>query len=344
VFGLLVGLIVILLVVLVLPFVVKQIEHNLELFLFVMGLLATIVSGTLNKGLVMEILKNHLLYMIAFSVLVSGIIFKLLRHRIQSGIRRILHYVPLKVFIFLAVISLGLFSSMITAIIASLVLVEIVNNLPLNREDKISLAIIACFSIGLGAVLTPVGEPLATIVVSRLNQDFWYLAGEIGLLILPAIVGFGLLGGMIVKGDRGGVLSEMETETEEETYTGVVLRAVKVFIFVMALEFLGAGIKPLVDTYVVALDSRLLYPLNMISAVLDNATLASAEVSLKMNSAQIGAILMGLLISGGMLIPGNIPNIISAGKLKITSREWAKLGMPLGLTTMVLYYVILFVI
>jgi predicted cation transporter len=53
---------------------------------------------------------------------------------------------------------------------------------------------------------------------------------------------------------------------------------------------------------------------------------------------------MGLLVSGGMLIPGNIPNIISASKLKITSSEWAKLGIPLGLILLVIYYVILFVI
>ncbi len=34
-----------------------------------------------------------------------------------------------------------------------------------------------------------------------------------------------------------------------------------------------------------------------------------------------------------MLIPGNIPNIISAGKLGITSKEWARLGVPpLGLS------------
>ena len=52
---------------------------------------------------------------------------------------------------------------------------------------------------------------------------------------------------------------------------------------------------------------------------------------------------MGLLISGGMMIPGNIPNIISAGKLKIKSSEWIKLGVPLGLVIMIVYYVILFI-
>jgi len=49
-----------------------------------------------------------------------------------------------------------------------------------------------------------------------------------------------------------------------------------------------------------------------------------------MAELQINAALMGLLIAGGMLIPGNIPNIISANKLGITSKEWAKLGCTSG--------------
>ena len=81
----------------------------------------------------------------------------------------------------------------------------------------------------------------------------------------------------------------------------------------------------------------------MISAVLDNATLAAAEVSHKMTAETIRAILMGLLIAGGMLIPGNIPNIIAAGKLNITSKEWAVFGLPVGLIIMAVFFVILFV-
>jgi predicted cation transporter len=63
-----------------------------------------------------------------------------------------------------------------------------------------------------------------------------------------------------------------------------------------------------------------------------------------MSDRQVTAILMGLLISGGMLIPGNIPNIISAGKLKIKSGEWARLGVPLGLCIMSVYFVAIFLL
>lgn len=77
------------------------------------------------------------------------------------------------------------------------------------------------------------------------------------------------------------------------------------------------------------------------SAVLDNATLA--EVSPAMDEPTIKAILMGLMISGGMLIPGNISNIIAAGKLKITSLEYAKFAFPIGLAAMALYFVVILI-
>jgi predicted cation transporter len=53
---------------------------------------------------------------------------------------------------------------------------------------------------------------------------------------------------------------------------------------------------------------------------------------------------MGVVIAGGMLIPGNIPNIIAASKFRISSRFWAVIGLPLGLLLMGVYYFVLFII
>ena len=75
----------------------------------------------------------------------------------------------------------------------------------------------------------------------------------------------------------------------------------------------------------------------MVSAILDNATLTAAEIGPTLTESQIKSALLGLLISGGMLIPGNIPNIIAAHALEITSTEWARLGVPLGFVLMVVY-------
>ncbi|MDR7476018.1 MAG: DUF1646 family protein, partial [Armatimonadota bacterium] len=129
-----------------------------------------------------------------------------------------------------------------------------------------------------------------------------------------------------------------------ETYRTVAGRALRVFFFVMALTLLGEGFKPLIDRFVIRLDARLLYWINMVSAILDNATLTAAEVSPQMSPLQVRAVLMGLLISGGMLIPGNIPNIIAANKLKIRSRAWARWGIPLGLVLLLAYFAALFLL
>ncbi|MGH7751765.1 MAG: DUF1646 family protein, partial [Gemmatimonadales bacterium] len=73
-------------------------------------------------------------------------------------------------------------------------------------------------------------------------------------------------------------------------------------------------------------------------------TLTAAEISPRMSNEQVRAVLMGLLISGGMLIPGNIPNIIAAGKLRIRSREWARAAVPIGAVLLVVYFALLFLV
>ena len=110
----------------------------------------------------------------------------------------------------------------------------------------------------------------------------------------------------------------------------------------MALVLLGTGFKPMIDMYISKMPAPLLYWVNITSAILDNATLAAAELGPHMTAAQVKGIIMGIIISGGMLIPGNIPNIIAANKLRISSRAWAVAGVPFGLILMALYFGILY--
>jgi predicted cation transporter len=77
---------------------------------------------------------------------------------------------------------------------------------------------------------------------------------------------------------------------------------------------------------------------NIVPAILDNATLAAAETGPALSSSQLTAVLLGLLVSGGMLIPGNVPNIVAANHLGIGSREWARFAVPVGLVLMVIYF------
>lgn len=338
----LVALLVILAVVLAAPFLSHRVERNLEAFLFVMGIAAALVSRVMGLHLIEEALVEPM--KITAAVLVFGFVFKYTREYVHHGIRKVLGVMPLGVFVFLMVVVLGLLSSVITAIIASLFLVEIVSGLGLSRKADIRQVVVACFAIGLGAALTPIGEPLSTIAIAKLkgephHADFLFLFKLLGVYLVPAIVGLGAVAAVFSRGkDSGEGLMEKE---RPETTLHVVARAGKVYLFVMALILLGAGFKPLIDGYVVHWGSTVLYWVNITSAVLDNATLTAAEISPGMEAFQIKNALVGLLISGGMLIPGNIPNIISAGKLKITSREWARLGLPLGMAMMVVFFVIL---
>jgi len=331
------GLLVILLLVLFLPFLVKPVEHNLEVFLCIMGVLAALISGVMNTELILHALKDPI--MITLAVLVAGVLFKWLQHPLERSVAAISERIPMGVFAAIIVIVLGLISSIITAIIASLVLVAIVSALKLDRKSETLLVVIACFSIGLGAALTPIGEPLSTIAISKLDESFDYLLKLLGAYIIPGVVAFGILAAILLK--NPSARNHGLSENKEESYLDIVIRAGKVYLFVAGLTFLGAGFSPLIDRYLIHLNSYVLFWINIISAVLDNATLAAAEISPAMSQDAIQAILLGLVISGGMLIPGNIPNIISANKLGITSKEWARLGVPLGLAAMIIYFVII---
>lgn len=329
----------ILLLVLVLPLVSRRVEQDLEAFLFGMGVLAALAAEVLSGYLVRDALIHPL--PITIAVFVSGLLFKWFRSYIGEGLVRLRLVLPVRLVVAVVVTTLALLSSMITVIIASLVLVELISAMRFRQEDESRLVVIACMAIGLGAALTPIGEPLSTIATAKLNQDFWFLMRLLGPWVVPGIVVLGVLSAFQPLRYHGETLAE---PPHQETYRDVVVRAFRVYLFVMALTLLGEGFRPIIDRFIIHLDSRILYWMNMVSAILDNATLTAAEISPKMDPQQVRAVLMGLLISGGMLIPGNIPNIIAANKLAIRSRSWARVGVPLGLVLMVLYFLVLFLL
>jgi predicted cation transporter len=338
--------------VLLLPFKVKIVEHNLELFLFIMGAAAVTVTNKWTMEVVMTAAEEPIMKGIVPAVLIAGFIFLYGQKAFQNFMDGLVKKMNVGVIIFVSTFVLGLICSVITAIISSLFLCEIANTLPLDRKNKINYVIIACFAIGLGAVLTPLGEPLSTIAISKLsgaplypggpgNAGFFYLFDQLGILIVLGVLLCAAFAMYYVKPTSGKV--EKMGSGEEGSVKEVIIRTLKVYAFVAALFLLGAGMEVIIFKYLTKIPDYVLFWVNMISAILDNATLTAAEISKAMSQRQINAALYGLLISGGMLIPGNIPNIISAGKLGITSSEWAKLGVPLGLVLNALYFVIVFV-
>lgn len=337
-----IGLIIILLLVLFLPFT-KLVERNLEVFLFIMGILSVLVSQVLEWDLIKEALIAPV--NITLAVFFAGLLFRWFQKPIETGILGISYAIPYRLFIALFVIILGLISSLITAIVAAIILVAVISVLRMDRKSEIRLVILACYAIGLGAVLTPIGEPLSTIVVSKLDERFFYLLELIGIYIIPGVIVFGILSAFMIapRDDKLKKFSSKEndqTVSEKESYPEIIIRSLKIYLFVMALTFLGAGFQPFIERFLLDLHPLVLYWINILSAVLDNATLAAAEISPQMSEPTIKAILLGLCVSGGMLIPGNIPNIIAAGKLRITSLEYARFAVPVGLVAMIIYFVV----
>jgi predicted cation transporter len=358
------GLVAIFLLVLILPFRVKQVEHNLEIFLFICSIAALTLSGFLSipgettgwsRTIIIEALLSPLNITTFFGipvgivqiVLLVGLLIYFFYHRLQGAILGMVDRIPLSWIVFLLIVILGLISSIISAILAAIILVEIVNALPVVKKVKVEIVVVSCFSIGLGAGLTPLGEPLTTIVISKLAgapyyAGFLFLFDKLALYIIPCVIALGVIGVILFRRSHTGDPA-LECIVERETLRDIVIRAGKVYLFIMALIFLGEGFKPLILIYVIQIPSYGLFWVNIVSAVLDNATLAAAEISPSLSLSQITNALMGLLIAGGMLIPGNIPNIIAASKLEISSREWAEVGIPLGLILMGVFFIVLFV-
>lgn len=342
-------LIFIFLIILILPIFLKRVEHNLELFLLIAGAVTLTFSHLLGPQPLwsLRLVEAALTEPVKLTVatLIFGLAFRAVREPLKKKIILAENKIGPRIFAFLLILVLGLVSSIITAMVAALILCEVVSAINLDKKYETLLVIFACFSIGMGAALTPIGEPLSTIAVAKLrgstlDGDFFMLMRMFGLYILPGIILISLVGGFF----RGTQVARSMSLIEDfaEPFGHIALRAFKVYIFVIALVLLGTGFKPLIDSHISKIPAPLLYWANMTSAVLDNATLAAAELGPQMSAAQIKGIIMGIIISGGMLVPGNIPNIIAASKLRISSRAWAVTGVPFGLVLMLVYYVVLY--
>jgi len=339
------GLMAIMVMVLTLPFFSHRVEKQLELFLFLTGVVSMTISGQWSWHVVHEALIDPI--KITLAVLIAGLLFRLIRPKIGIGANRLAQRIRFAPLFFIIVVGLGLLSSFITAIIAALILAEVISTLRLPRTVELRLVVITCFSIGLGAVLTPLGEPLSTIAVAKLSGEpyhagFFFLLGLLGRWVILLIFGLGLLA-MLLPNQHEARERALTKDKPEQT-RDILIRALKVYVFILALVFLGTAFTPIVDKYLTRIPAAGLYWINIVSAVLDNATVTAAEITPRMSEQTIRTVLLGLLIAGGMLIPGNIPNIICANKLAIKSSEWARIGVPLGLVLMVGAFVVLLLV
>ncbi|HLR11621.1 MAG TPA: DUF1646 family protein [Sporosarcina sp.] len=320
--------------ILLLPILNSFIERQLEFFLFCCSILAIIGTNQFS----IPLLRHAIVAPI--SITIAVFIASLLFLYYESPFRKLIIFgyqrTPKRLFLALIPLLLGLLSSLITAIIATLLLITITRAVGLQGKDQVRFVIMNCFAIGVGAALTPIGEPLSTIVTNQLQASPTFLFQLLAPIILPLLGAFSIVTFFIVT-PRPFSRNMVQTRSYDTMHT-IIVRTVKIYLFVFALTLLGISFQPLIEQYIIPLNLESIYWMNMLSAILDNATLAAAEMSPQLSEEAIRTILIGLLISGGMLIPGNIPNIIAAKQLNITSAQWARFGIPIGLLFMLIYY------
>ncbi|MGH7863933.1 MAG: DUF1646 family protein [Candidatus Binataceae bacterium] len=320
------------------PLAVHRIEQNIEIYFLTLGLIATTLGGGWSIELVEDAVREP--FPISIAVLVSGILFSYTREPLDRGFSRLRVRTPRPVLAAAAIFLLGVVSSVITAIVAAVVLVEVIGLLRLSERARVGVAVAGCYGIGLGASLTPLGEPLSTLAASALKLPFLGLFELLATFVVPGVAASALLAGFFARGEYG---PPPDGPHVRESPLTALSQSARVFVFVAGLVMISHALGPLTVHYVNLLTDHQLFWANTVSAALDNATLVALEVH-DMSLVRARGAILSLLVSGGMLIPGNIPNIVSAGALRIGSAAWARVAVPIGIAMLGIYFAVLYTV
>ena len=147
-----VGLVCVLIAVLLGPVLIEPIGENIEVFFLAAGAFASAITRQWNLELLSTTLTQPIALTIA--VLVFGVVARIMRPSLDAWFKRLATSIAPQWIYFSLIVVLGLLSSVITAVIAALILVEAIALLKLDRASETGAVVLACFAIGLGAALT----------------------------------------------------------------------------------------------------------------------------------------------------------------------------------------------
>ena len=317
------------------PLAVTKIEHNIELYCLTLGVLATLLGTGFTHELVLEALHEPVA--ISIAVIVAALLFGWTRPWLDLAFRRLRQRVSRPVLTAASVLVIASLSSIITAIVGALVLVEVIGLLHFTGDQRVRVTVAGCFAIGMGAALTPLGEPLSTLAARALDLPFFGLFELLAPWVFPGVLAFSIVAGAFARGEYSDAPAGAHVR---QAYSTIFIQAGKVFAFIAGLVLISHSYGPIANEYVSKMSNDLLFWANTVSAALDNATLVALEVH-SMTLPRAREAILSLLVSGGMLIPGNIPNIVSAGALRIGSASWAKIGVPMGLIMLGIYFAVI---
>jgi predicted cation transporter len=322
------------------PVVSRWIEERIEIFFLAIGLLAMTLAGAWRLEVAVRAAEVPL--GITLTVIAADVVFGRMRGLMDRALGRIQARVARPWLCGGAVFVIALLSALLTAIVAALMLAELVELMRLGPRARLRVAVAGCFAIGLGSSLTPLGGPLSTLAASGLGMGFGGLFAMLAPYVLPGMLACAIIAGLFTTSDDGASASAaaLTLVLIRESVVLAVIRGLKVYGFIAGLVLVGEAFAPLAARYVPMFGHAALFWANTISAAMDNATLVALEIH-TMDPARAREAIIALLVAGGMLIPGNIPNIVAAAALRIGAGEWAKIGIPMGLVLLGIYFALL---
>ena len=321
------------------PVLSHLVEEQIELFFLAIGLVAMTLAGAWRWEVARHAIVEPV--WITLAVVVAGVAFDQMRGLMNRAMARVRARVARPLLCAGAVFLTAVLSSVITAVVAALVLVEIVGLLRLDTRARLRVTVAGCFAIGLGASLTPLGEPLSTLAADALGLGFTGLFSLLAPFVLPGMLACSIVAGLFASNEEGaGAAPAVVLAHLGESLFYSCLRGLRVYVFVAALVLVSHAFADLALRYVPLLSREQLFWANTVSAVMDNATLVALEIH-AMDPARAREAIIALLVAGGMLIPGNIPNIVAAAALRIGAASWAKIGIPMGFVLLGIYFALL---
>ena len=341
--NLLLGLVAVCL--LVMPLAVRWVESHLELFLLAIGAVAVTISGGWSGQLVRHTLSAPVY--VSFIVVVVSVIFNNYSRYIFRVLFAFFRALEPRYSFALLIFLLGMTSSLVSVTVSALVLAEVLKVVNLEHDTMVKITVFACYAIGLGAVLTPLAEPMGLVISQALagpphHADFFFLLRHFWGWITPAVCLLAVAAGYTAR--HAGTTLQMHIREDKETYSSILHRTGHIYMFVAALTLISAGLRPLAQSTITHLGGKVLFLANAVSVIIDNATLAAIEIVPSISMNDLTCMIIGLAAFGSMLVQGNLPNIVAAEKLGIKGRQWAAVAVPTGLLLMAGYFVALSVV
>jgi predicted cation transporter len=322
------------------PVVSHAIEERIEVFFLAIGVLAMTLAGAWRWEVAVHAATVPL--GITLTVIAADVVFGRLRGQMDRGFGWAQAHIGRAPLCGAAVFAIALLSAMLTAIVAALMLAEMVELMRLGPRPRLHVTVAGCFAIGLGSSLTPLGGPLSTLAASGLGIGFGGLFAMLAPYVLPGVLATAIVAGLFARRDDGADAVAVATTVMliRESVVLAFVRGLEIYVFIAGLILVGEAFSSLAALYVPMFGRSTLFWANTVSAAMDNATLVALEVH-AMDPVRAREAIIALLVAGGMLVPGNIPNIVAAGALRIRAGAWARIGIPMGLVLLGIYFALL---